>query len=212
MLVATEIYQLTAIIPPVFVLGPAIAGIVWIRRHADWYRGLSALRQLLAVFVLVGWMVFAIVLYGNSGQWFDKANLWIIREVKARIMKEDLTLIGSTEYRLADGRAVTLRAADARYIVVNDSPRTIRRTNVLYGQCTPNSIHTLSAGMTMEPELYILPGTVNTVSALGYFGDSLDRPPQEITTTRLRGDMDAPCEWHFWYAPADSMTPGTQGR
>lgn len=210
MLIDAELYRLTVFLPPVLALGPVIAGIIWVRRHADWFGRLNALRQIAVIVTLVGWMVLIAIVFGNQQRWLDKADVWIIREGKTGIMKENKTLIGVTDYRFANGKTVTLHAADAHYqIIINDSTRAIRRTNLLYGPCASKSVHTLRATLSLGFNLEIPPGSVNTEAEFGYFGDSQDKPPEEITVTQLSGDRDTPCEQRYWYRP---VTPKSTER
>ena len=103
MLIAAETFDLLKIVPWFVALGPVIGVIVWTRRHADRFRALSAGRQILVPFVLVGWAIGSASLFAQWDSFVDTARVWRIHATPAGIVKDNLRLIGTADYRFADG-------------------------------------------------------------------------------------------------------------
>ncbi|MDD5030969.1 MAG: hypothetical protein PHH58_15975 [Rhodoferax sp.] len=203
MLISTEQFSGLVVLAMLIVFGPVVAGMVWINRHADWFRSLKWSRQLwLSAVAPMGWILLVGVPLLNYPVWVDVAKVWLVRDSPGGISKQDMKLVGTTPYRFANGRVVTLRADAKHYqMIVNDSTRTLHRNSVFYGDCTEKSPYTLGAVLGTEADLDIPSATVLDNPSLGLFGDDPANPPQEITITLPRHDDFPRCEQVYWYAP-----------
>ena len=207
MLITQDIFLTMVLAAFVLVFGPVIGGIVWINRHAIWYRSLSGIRQLALPLALVAWMFLLGVTLLNYRAWIDVADVWVIRDTKGGIAKEDMTLMGSASYVFADGRPVKIVADKARYrMIINDSSRPLRKITHIYGTCTSASPYTLGTILGMEPDFDIPHGTISDTPPGGQFGSGT-QPPKEITIQLPRPDYFPRCESLNWYFPAEGKTP-----
>jgi hypothetical protein len=203
MLISAEQFSGLAVLAGLVVFGPVLAGMVWINRQANWFSSLPWGRQLLlSVLAPVSWILLIGVPLLNYPVWVDVADVWLVRDSAGGVNKENMKLIGSTTYRFANGRAITLRADAAHYqMIVNDSSRTLHRSSVFYGDCTEKSPYTLGTILGAEADLDIPSATVLDNPSLGLFGDDPDHPPKEITITLPRSDHFPRCDQIYWYAP-----------
>lgn len=207
MLITKSAHDMMVLAAFVLVFGPGIGGIVWIRRHASRFLSLSGIRQLAMPLALVAWIFLIGVSLLNYREWIDVADVWVIRDTKSGIAKEDMTLMGSADYIFADGKRERIVADKAHYwMIINDSSRPLRKTAHLYGTCTSASPYTPGTILGMSRDFDIPPGTVSDNPPGGRFG-SAPQPPEEITIQLPRPDYFPRCESLNWYFPAEGKTP-----
>jgi hypothetical protein len=203
MLITIEQFSGLAVLALGVVFGPVVAGIVWLNRHADWFRRLTWGRQLLLAAVApMGWILLVGVPLLNYRFWLDVAEVWLVRDTPNGVTKQNMKLIGSTTYRFAGGKRLTLRADAEHYqMIVNDSTRTLHRSSAFYGDFTEKSPYTLGAILGVQTDLDIGSASVLDNSSRGLFGDDPEHPPKEIAITLPRPDYFPRCEQVYWYAP-----------
>lgn len=207
MLITQDIFLTMVLAAFILVFGPVVGGIVWIRRHAIWYRSLNGIRQLAIPLALVAWMFLLGVTLLNYRAWIDVADVWVIRDRLNGIAKEDMTLMGSATYSFAEGKQVKIVADKAHYwMIINDSSRHLRKMTHLYGTCTSASPYTLGTILGLEPDFEIPPGTVSDNPPGGQFGSG-SRPPEKITIQLSRPDYFPRCESLNWYFPVEGKKP-----
>lgn len=207
MLITKDALDMMTLAAFVLVFGPVIGGVILIRSHATWFRSLSGIRQVAMPLALALWMFLIGVPLLNYRAWIDVADVWVIRDTKLGITKEDMTLMGSATYCFADGKPVKIVADKAHYrMIVNDSSRPVRKTSHLYGTCTSASPYTPGTILGMSRDFDISPGTVSDNPPGGRFGSS-PQPPEGITIQLPRPDYFPRCESLNWYFPNKGKTP-----